>query len=104
MHYAFDIWMAQTFPDLPWCRYADDGLVHCRSESEAPIIRETLQTLKLDLLSAVWNCIPRRRKSSTTARMIGTGTSTRLSHFTFSVTVSGRDPLTQDHIKTAAAA
>jgi RNA-directed DNA polymerase len=44
MHYAFDIWMARTFPDLPWCRYADDGLVHCRSEEEAQIIREALQT------------------------------------------------------------
>ena len=44
MHYAFDIWMARTFPDLPWCRYADDGLVHCRSENEAQIIREALQT------------------------------------------------------------
>jgi hypothetical protein len=31
MHYAFDAWMARRFPDLPWCRYADDGLVHCRS-------------------------------------------------------------------------
>jgi RNA-directed DNA polymerase len=44
MHYAFYIWMARTFPGLPWCRYADDGLVHCRSESEAQTIREALQT------------------------------------------------------------
>lgn len=43
MHYAFDSWMARTFPDLRWCRYADDGLVHCRSEKEALIIREALQ-------------------------------------------------------------
>ena len=27
--------MARTHPDLPWCRYADDGLVHCRTEQEA---------------------------------------------------------------------
>jgi len=35
MHYTFDFWMARTHPDLPWCRYADDGLVHCRTEQEA---------------------------------------------------------------------
>ena len=35
LHYAFDLWMTRTHPDLPWCRYADDGLVHCRSEQEA---------------------------------------------------------------------
>jgi retron-type reverse transcriptase len=25
MHYTFDLWMVRTYPDLPWCRYADDG-------------------------------------------------------------------------------
>jgi RNA-directed DNA polymerase len=43
MHYAFDAWMARRFPDLPWCRYADDGLVHCRSEKEAQTVREALE-------------------------------------------------------------
>ena len=43
MHYAFDLWMARTFPDLRWCRYADDGLVHCRNEMEAQSVREALQ-------------------------------------------------------------
>jgi group II intron reverse transcriptase/maturase len=42
MHYAFDAWMARTFPNLPWCRYADDGLVHCRSEKEACALRDAL--------------------------------------------------------------
>jgi hypothetical protein len=42
MHYAFDTWMTRRTPDLPWCRYADDGLVHCRSENEAQSIREAL--------------------------------------------------------------
>ena len=42
MHYAFDAWMARRFPDLPWCRYADDGLVHCRNETEAQTVREAL--------------------------------------------------------------
>ncbi|MBV9300947.1 MAG: hypothetical protein JOY53_02415, partial [Acidobacteriaceae bacterium] len=39
MHYTFDIWMARTHPGLPWCRYADDGLVHCRSEQEAEALK-----------------------------------------------------------------
>ncbi len=43
LHYAFDLWMARTHPDLPWCRYADDGLVHCRSEQEAQALRVELQ-------------------------------------------------------------
>ena len=43
LHYAFDLWMARTHPDLPWCRYADDGLVHCRSEQEAQAMMVALQ-------------------------------------------------------------
>jgi RNA-directed DNA polymerase len=43
LHYAFDTWMARTHPDLPWCRYADDGLVHCRSEQEAEALKADLQ-------------------------------------------------------------
>jgi RNA-directed DNA polymerase len=35
--------MSRTHPDLPWCRYADDGLVHCRSEQEAEALRDELQ-------------------------------------------------------------
>ena len=43
MHYAFDLWMEREHPDLPWCRYADDGLVHCRSETEAEAVKARLQ-------------------------------------------------------------
>ena len=35
LHYAFDAWMTRTFPGMPWCRYADDGLVHCETEKQA---------------------------------------------------------------------
>lgn len=42
LHYAFDVWMTRTFPGAPWCRYADDGLVHCRTEQEAQVIKEAL--------------------------------------------------------------
>jgi RNA-directed DNA polymerase len=43
LHYAFDLWMTRTHPDLPWCRYADDGLVHCRTEQEAQALKADLQ-------------------------------------------------------------
>jgi len=43
MHYTFDLWMVRTHPDLPWCRYADDGLVHCRNEQEAEALKAELQ-------------------------------------------------------------
>ena len=35
LHYTFDVWMTKNYPNAPWCRYADDGLVHCRSVKEA---------------------------------------------------------------------
>ena len=43
LHYAFDLWMTRTYPDLRWCRYADDGLVHCRNEHEATAFKVALQ-------------------------------------------------------------
>ena len=43
MHYVFDVWMTRTFPGVPWCRYADDGLVHCKTEAEARAIKAALQ-------------------------------------------------------------
>ena len=43
LHYAFDLWMARTHPELPWCRYADDGLVHCRTQHEAEALKAQLQ-------------------------------------------------------------
>lgn len=41
-HYTFDVWMTRNFPGNPWCRYADDGLVHCRTESQALAIKSAL--------------------------------------------------------------
>jgi RNA-directed DNA polymerase len=42
LHYVFDVWMKRNYPGMPWCRYADDGLVHCRTESQALEIRAAL--------------------------------------------------------------
>lgn len=38
LHYVFDKWMQKRFPDTPWCRYADDGLVHARLKSKAEVL------------------------------------------------------------------
>ena len=43
LHYAFDFWMQKVFPDVPFERYADDAVCHCRSEAEAVQLREALE-------------------------------------------------------------
>ena len=35
LHYAFDAWMARTFAHIPFERYADDIICHCKSAEEA---------------------------------------------------------------------
>lgn len=35
LHYVFDVWISKKCPNVPWCRYADDALLHCKSEKQA---------------------------------------------------------------------
>jgi group II intron reverse transcriptase/maturase len=42
LHYAFDMWMAREFPHIPFERYADDAICHCRSEAEARVLQDAL--------------------------------------------------------------
>jgi hypothetical protein len=35
LHYAFDTWMVRTFPHIPFERYADDIICHCKGAEEA---------------------------------------------------------------------
>ena len=53
LHYAFDEWMARNFPQIPFERYADDTICHCRTKQEAEvmkgIIKERLSKCKLEL-------------------------------------------------------
>ena len=42
LHYVFDMWMKRNFPQAPFERYADDGVVHCRTKEEALYIKEKL--------------------------------------------------------------
>ncbi len=43
LHYAFDLWMERNYPTLPFERYADDAIVHCKSEAQARMIRRTIE-------------------------------------------------------------
>ena len=44
LHYVFDTWMERNYPAIPWCRYADDGLFHCKTKYQAQnILREVGQ-------------------------------------------------------------
>jgi RNA-directed DNA polymerase len=38
LHYAFDAWVRRTLPRIPFCRYADDGLLHCKSRRQAQYV------------------------------------------------------------------
>ncbi|OAA90662.1 group II intron reverse transcriptase/maturase [Clostridium ljungdahlii] len=53
MHYVFDKWMCRNFPYAPFERYADDAVVHCRTEKEAEEILKMLdgrmKSCKLEL-------------------------------------------------------
>jgi len=42
LHYAFDRWMQREYPDIPFERYADDAICHCRSEAQAQRLRQAL--------------------------------------------------------------
>jgi len=43
LHYAFDKWMAKHHPGIPFARYADDGVAHCRSRKDAESLRGNLE-------------------------------------------------------------
>lgn len=43
LHYVFDKWMQKRFPENPWCRYADDGLVHAISQGKAEYLRKEIE-------------------------------------------------------------
>ena len=53
LHYAFDEWMQKTYPTIPFERYADDIILHCRSKKQAhwikARIKERLAEFKLEL-------------------------------------------------------
>ena len=40
---AFDLWLAREFPGCPFERYADDGVVHCRTRAQAEVVLAALR-------------------------------------------------------------
>ena len=42
LHYAFDDWMKRKHPSTPFERYADDAIVHCRSQARAEELRQDI--------------------------------------------------------------
>ena len=42
LHYVFDVWIRKHYPNITWCRYADDGLLHCHSLKQAQQVLDAL--------------------------------------------------------------
>lgn len=42
LHYAFDAWVRRKMPNIEFCRYADDGLLHCRSQQQAKYVLDQI--------------------------------------------------------------
>lgn len=42
LHLAFDTWMADSYPDVPFERYADDVVIHCRTEAQVKEVQQAV--------------------------------------------------------------
>jgi RNA-directed DNA polymerase len=42
LHYALDLWLTREFPDVPFERYADDAILHCKSKQQAQIVLDAI--------------------------------------------------------------
>ena len=69
LHYAFDAWVRREMPSVPFCRYADDGLLHCRSKKQAQhvmrMITKRFESCKLEIhpdKSKIIHCKDKNRK------------------------------------------
>ena len=49
LHYAFDAWMAREFPAVPFERYADDVVAHCKSKRQAQFVLGAITTRMVSL-------------------------------------------------------
>jgi RNA-directed DNA polymerase len=38
LHYALDMWLVREFPDVPFERYADDVILHCKRRTQAQLV------------------------------------------------------------------
>jgi hypothetical protein len=42
LHYALDMWLVREFPAVPFERYADDAILHCKSEQQARVVLDAI--------------------------------------------------------------
>ena len=42
LHYALDVWLAREFPAVPFERYADDVILHCKTKRQAQVVRDAI--------------------------------------------------------------
>lgn len=47
LHYALDMWLTRTHPEVVFSRYADDGVIHCCRQKQAEqVMREVSERLR----------------------------------------------------------
>jgi len=53
LHYVLDAWLRREMRSVRFCRYADDGVIHCKSEAQARLVvrrlGERLRACRLEL-------------------------------------------------------
>ena len=78
LHYAFDAWMQRKFPHIRFERFADDAVVHCRTEQQArevlDAIRGRLAECKLDRVRSNFGALGIMWRSGQLSRERGEGT------------------------------
>lgn len=42
LHYTFDVWFSQHYPRIPFTRYADDLVVHCKTEFQSKHVLDSI--------------------------------------------------------------
>ena len=42
LHYALDMWLVREFPAVPFERYADDAILHCKTKAQATMLRDAI--------------------------------------------------------------
>ena len=66
LHYAFDRWMTKQYPQMPFERYADDAIVHGRTEKEVQevwaAIAARLEECRLELHPEKTKVVYHRRR------------------------------------------
>ncbi len=42
LHYALDMWLVRGFPAVPFERYADDAILHCKTQQQAQVVLDAI--------------------------------------------------------------